>query len=98
MICGMVFNTISSTGVRGPLFLAILVMAVVPLCAAFYLLDHAVQTSLNLGFNGSIVQALETSSHNLKALKRLDPQQQERYREEFEAVERLEHVYADPGW
>jgi nitrogen fixation/metabolism regulation signal transduction histidine kinase len=96
MICGMGFNTTSNTGVRGPLFLAILVMAVVPLCAAFYLLDHAVQTSLSLGFNGSIAQALETSSHNLKTLKRLDPLQQNRYREEFEAVERLQQVYADP--
>jgi hypothetical protein len=28
-------------------------MAVVPLCAAFYLLDRAVATSLDLGFNGS---------------------------------------------
>jgi nitrogen fixation/metabolism regulation signal transduction histidine kinase len=93
----MGFNTTSSTGVRGPLFLAILVMAVVPLCAALFLLDHAVQTSLNLGFNGSIVQALEASSHNLKTLKRLDPEQQDHYREEFEAVERLQQVYADPG-
>ena len=93
----MGLNTTSSTGVRGPLFLSILVMAVVPLCAAFYLLDRAVQTSLNLGFNGSVVQALDASSHNLKTLKRLDPQQQGRYREEFEAVERLQHVYADPG-
>ena len=85
------------SGVGAPLFLSILVMAVVPLCAAFYLLDHAVQTSLNLGFNSSVVQALDTSSHNLKTLKRLDPQQQDHYREEFEAVERLQHVYADPG-
>ena len=84
-------------GVRGPLFLSILVMAVVPLCAAFYLLDHAVQTSLNLGFNSSVVQALDASSHNLKTLKRLDPEQQDRYREQFEAVERLQQVYADPG-
>src|ERR1700758_1910695 len=97
MSCGMGLNTTTNRNVRGPLFLSILVMAVVPLCAAFYLLDHAVQTSLNLGFNGSLVQALETSSRNLKTLKRLDPQQQDRYREEFEAVERLEHVYADPG-
>jgi signal transduction histidine kinase len=93
----MGLNTTTNRNVRGPLFLSILVMAVVPLCAAFYLLDHAVQTSLNLGFNSSVVQALEASSHNLKVLKRLDPQQQDRYREEFEAVERLQHVYADPG-
>ncbi len=93
----MGFNTTSSTGVRGPLFLAILVMAVVPLCAALFLLDRAVQTSLNLGFNQPIVQALETSSHNLKTLKHLDPQQQDRYRQEFESVERLQQVYSDPG-
>jgi signal transduction histidine kinase len=84
-------------GIRAPLFLTILVMAVVPLCAAFYLLDRAVATSLDLGFNGSVMRALEDSSHNLKALKRLDPQQQEQYREEFEAVERLQRVYSDPG-
>ena len=93
----MGLSTTNDRGVRGPLFLAILVMALVPLCAAFYLLDHAVQTSLNLGFNSSVVQALDASSRNLKTLKRLDPEQQVRYREQFEAVERLQQVYADPG-
>lgn len=93
----MSLSVSKDSGVGAPLFLSILVMAVVPLCAAFYLLDHAVQTSLNLGFNSSVVQALDTSSHNLKTLKRLDPQRQDRYREQFEAVERLQQVYADPG-
>ena len=93
----MALSMSKDSGVGAPLFLSILVMAVVPLCAAFYLLDHAVQTSLNLGFNNSVVQALDTSSRNLKTLKHLDPQRQDRYREQFEAVERLQQVYADPG-
>ena len=93
----MALSMSKDSGVGAPLFLSILVMAVVPLCAAFYLLDHAVQTSLNLGFNSSVVQALDTSSRNLKTLKHLDPQRQDRYREQFEAVERLQQVYADPG-
>lgn len=93
----MRLSSMDNDGIRAPLFLTILVMAVVPLCAAFYLLDRAVATSLDLGFNGSVMRALEDSSHNLKTLKRLDPQQQERYREEFEAVERLQRVYSDPG-
>ena len=93
----MGLSSMSNGGIRAPLFLTILVMAVVPLCAAFYLLDRAVATSLDLGFNGSVMHALEDSAHNLKALKRLDPQQQEQYREEFEAVERLQRVYSDPG-
>ncbi len=84
-------------GIRGALFLAILVMAVLPLAAAFYLLDHAVETSLDLGFNRSVVQALEDSSRNLKTLKRLDPGSAERYRRQFAAVERLARVYSDPG-
>ncbi len=86
----------NNTGVRGSLFLAILVMAVLPLGAAFYLLDHAVQTSLDLGFNRPVVQALQDSARNLKTLKRLDPQGEQRYRDEFESVERLERVYSDP--
>jgi signal transduction histidine kinase len=93
----MRLSSMDNGGIRAPLFLTILVMAVVPLCAAFYLLDRAVATSLDLGFNGSVMHALENSSHNLKALKRLDPQQQEQYREEFAAVERLQRVYSDPG-
>ena len=93
----MRLSSVNNGGIRAPLFLTILVMAVVPLCAAFYLLDRAVATSLDLGFNGSVMHALEDSSHNLKALKRLDPQQQEQYREEFAAVERLQRVYSDPG-
>jgi len=84
-------------GIRGALFLAILVMAVLPLAAAFYLLDHAVETSLDLGFNPPVVRALEDSSRNLKTLKRLDPSGAERYRQQFEAVERLKRVYSDPG-
>jgi nitrogen fixation/metabolism regulation signal transduction histidine kinase len=83
-------------GIRRALFLTILVMAVLPLGTAFYLLDHAVTTSLDLGFNRSVVQALTDSSRNLKTLKRLDPKAAERYREQFEAVERLERVYSDP--
>jgi signal transduction histidine kinase len=93
----MGLSSMDNGGIRAPLFLTILVMAVVPLCAAFYLLDRAVATSLDLGFNGSVIHALEDGSRNLKTLKRLDPRQQEQYREQFEAVERLQRVYADPG-
>jgi signal transduction histidine kinase len=93
----MGLSSMDNGGIRAPLFLTILVMAVVPLCAAFYLLDRAVATSLDLGFNGSVIHALEDSSRNLKTLKRLDPQQEERYREQFAAVERLQRVYSDPG-
>ena len=67
----MGLSSMNYGGVRAPLFLTILVMAVVPLCAAFYLLDRAVATSLDLGFNGSVVHALDDSSRNLKTLKRL---------------------------
>ena len=42
----MGLSSMNYGGVRAPLFLTILVMAVVPLCAAFYLLDRAVATRL----------------------------------------------------
>src|SRR5882724_12075830 len=71
-------------------------MAVLPLTAAFYLLNHALGTSLDLGFNPSIVRALDTSSRNLKTLKRLDPDEEVNYRNEFESVERLRRVYSSP--
>src|SRR5262249_48754253 len=35
-------------------------------------------------------------AQNLKTLKRADPAQQTRYREQFEMVERLKRVYSDP--
>jgi signal transduction histidine kinase len=92
----MGLSSMDNGGVRAPLFLTILVMAVVPLCAAFYLLDRAVATSLDLGFNGSVIRALDDSSRNLKTLKRLDPGRQDQYREQFKAVERLQRVYSDP--
>ncbi|HVW69236.1 MAG TPA: ATP-binding protein [Steroidobacteraceae bacterium] len=87
----------NARGIRRYLFLAIFVMAVLPLAAAFYLLDHAVRTSLDLGFNPSVVHALDDSARNLKTLKRLDPQEQSHYRQQFESVERLQQVYSDPG-
>jgi len=82
--------------VKALLFLTILVMAVLPLAAAFYFLNHALGTSLDLGFNPSIVRVLEASSQNLKTLKRLDPDAQAHYRDEFESVEHLRRVYSNP--
>jgi signal transduction histidine kinase len=76
----------------------ILVTTLVPLGAAFYFANRALQTSLNLGFNPQIVQALESGAANLKILKNLDPAHRERYRGEFEAVENLHRIYAQPEW
>ncbi|HYM36741.1 MAG TPA: ATP-binding protein [Steroidobacteraceae bacterium] len=82
--------------VKALLFLTIFVMTVLPLAAAFYFLDGALQTSLDLGFNRQIVQMLDNESRNLKTLKNIDAQNQERYREQFNQVEELHHVYANP--
>ena len=76
----------------------ILITTAVPLAAAFYLVNRTLQTSLNLGFNPQIVQALESSSANLKTLKVLDPGHREQYREQFETIEDLHRVYAQPQW
>ena len=78
------------------LFLTVLVVAVLPLVAALYFLDRALQTSLNLGFNQSIVHVLENGSRNLRTLRDLDPAQAGHYREQFEDIEELRHIYADP--
>lgn len=78
------------------LFLTILIVSVLPLLAALYLLDRSLQTSLNLGFNPQVAAALEDSSRNLLALKNLDPERQSEYRQQFERIERLRHVYAQP--
>jgi len=78
------------------LFLTILIVSVLPLCAALYLLDRSVQTSLNLGFNPQVTAALEDSSRNLLALKSFDPAGQAEYRQQFERIEKLRHVYAQP--
>jgi signal transduction histidine kinase len=74
----------------------IFVMAAMPLAAAFYLLQDALRTSLNLGFNPQIVHALESSSDNLRTLGRLDPANRARYRAQFDDVEELKQVYSEP--
>jgi signal transduction histidine kinase len=79
------------------LFLAILIVAVLPLGAAFYFLDHALQTSLDLGFNAAVVRALDKSADSLKTLKRLDPANTDEYRQRFDEVGRLQRVYAQPA-
>jgi signal transduction histidine kinase len=68
----------------------------VPLLAALYFMDHALQTSLNLGFNERIVAALDQSAQNLRTLRRLDPASQQAYREQFAKIEQLQHVYENP--
>ena len=78
------------------LFSTILSLTVLPLIAAFYFLDHSLQTSLNLGFNSQILEALDSSSRNLKRLKLKDPDNALIYRKEFEQIENLKLVYSKP--
>ena len=82
--------------VRSLLAVTVFVMAVLPLAAAFYLVHDALRTSLDLGFNPQIMRALEDSSTNLRTLARLDPENRERYRVQFEHVEELARVYSEP--
>jgi signal transduction histidine kinase len=72
------------------------VATLVPLVAALYFMDRALQTSLNLGFNAQIMQALEDESRNLRTLRDLDPAQRDVYRRQFEQVEELRQVYSGP--
>jgi signal transduction histidine kinase len=82
--------------VRIPLFLTVLVMSAAPLLAAFYLLDHTLETSLNLGFNPQVVHVLEEGSENLRTLGRLDAENRDAYRAQFEQVQRIKQVYSNP--
>lgn len=83
--------------IRIPLFLTILVMSAAPLFAAFYLLDQALNTSLNLGFNPQVVRVLDQSSEHLRKLGRLDAGQRATYRAHFEEVQNLKQVYSNPA-
>jgi signal transduction histidine kinase len=80
------------------LFLTIFVVCAVPIAAAFYLADDALQRSLNLGFNPQIVRALDIGAKNLKTLKRMDAANEQEYRAEFEEIQNLTQVYAQPQW
>jgi signal transduction histidine kinase len=86
----------SEHGVKRLLFLAILVVSVLPLLAALYLLDSSLQTSLNLGFNAQVARAFEEGSQNLKTLRTLDPERQALYRRQFDSLQELRHVYSNP--
>jgi signal transduction histidine kinase len=77
------------------LALSILVMAVTPLLAAYYLLDDALRTSLDLGFNPQIERTLDASADNLRVLRRLDPRQGDAYRAQFEDIQSLRQVYSE---
>ncbi len=78
------------------LTVTILVMAVAPLIAAFYLLEDALRTSLNLGFNPQIVRMLDTSAENLRELAHLDESEKARYRAQFDEIQELRQVYSEP--
>ena len=82
--------------VRRLLFLAILIVTVLPLSAALYFLDNSLKTSLSLGFNPQVAHALNDGADNLKTLRVLDPQRQEVYRRQFESLQQLRHVYSNP--
>jgi signal transduction histidine kinase len=87
---------VTDSRVRALLLCTILIMTVLPLAAAFYFLDRALQTSLDLGFNRQVVGVLDTASENLRTLRDLDPANRAEYRQEFESVEALKQVYSQP--
>lgn len=87
----------SDRNIKLLLFLTVLVVSVLPMIAALYFLDRSLQTSLNLGFNPHITRVLEDSSRNLLTLRKLDSERQVEYREQFEQIEQLRHVYENPA-
>jgi len=89
---------VSDRKIKLLLFLTILVVCALPLAAAFYLVDDALQRSLNLGFNPQVVRSMDISSQNLKTLKSLDPGHGREYREEFEELQDLKRIYSQPQW
>jgi len=89
---------VTEAKVRILLIGTILVMSTVPSLGAFYFLDSAVETSLNLGFNPRIEQGLDIGAESLKTLRRLDPQHQQDYRQKFETLVDLERIYSQPDW
>ena len=84
------------TKVKALLLGAILIATALPLAAAFYFLDDALQTSLNLGFNAQVMRTLDIGSRSLKSLKSLDPAHEGEYRREFEEINDLRHIYSPP--
>ncbi len=80
------------------LFLTILVVCALPLAAAFYLVDDALQRSLNLGFNPQVVRSLDIGAQNLKTLKTVDSGREGEYRQEFEEIQNLKRIYSQPQW
>jgi signal transduction histidine kinase len=78
------------------LTVAIMVMAVAPLVTAFYLLDDALRTSLNLGFNPQVVSVLDRAAENLRTLNRMDPANEAAYRAQFDEVQELKQIYSEP--
>lgn len=78
------------------LFLTIFIVSALPLLAALYLLDSTLKTSLSLGFNAQVMQALEDGAQNLKTLRTLDPERQAAYRQQFESLQQLQQIYSDP--
>lgn len=76
------------------LFLSIFVMTVVPLAVSLYFLDHTLETTFRLGFNPQVLEVLESSSQNLKILKKADPSNQLSYKQQFQNLENLKEIYA----
>jgi len=89
---------VSDRKIKLLLFLTILVVCALPLAAAFYLVDDALQRSLNLGFNPQVVRSLDIGAQNLKTLKNVDSGHAREYRQEFEEIQNLKRIYSQPQW
>lgn len=82
--------------VKWLLFAVICIMAIGPMIATMHFFNRSLQTSLDLGFNQSVVTILEQSANNLKKLNSFDQNNSSIYKEQFEEIEELLHIYTQP--
>ncbi len=81
--------------IRLQLLITILILAVLPMAASYFLANEVVMRSLNLGFNPAIPKLIERHQERLRDLKRLKAFDEQTLKREFDESRELQTVYQD---
>ncbi len=84
--------------IRKELIIIVIVLAILPIGASYFLLSEVINTSLSISFQKKTEKLLADSQGDLKQLKELNPEKNAEYKERFQQIQDLREIYSESSY
>ena len=81
--------------IRFLLMTSLFIMSVTPIVGAYYFLGNVLKSQSSVYNSAALREALSQSQNNLKSLSKYNPENEKRYRSEFERLQDLKLIFED---